>query len=109
MWSRYGIVGGGAFDRVCSFETLTPKEPSGDFELGEVKRRVRDQNTLQAGFHERVLVNASPEEIIDTVKWCLDAAAESGRYILRSTGEVLDSAPGYIQVFTRAGSDYGSY
>lgn len=92
-----------------SLETLTPKESSGDFDLAEVKRRVGDQITLQGGFNERMLSDASPDEITSAVKWCLDTAAGSGRYILRSTGQVFDSAPGNIEVFTQAGRDHGSY
>ena len=88
--SRYGIIGGDGLTGADSLETLTPRNSFGDFDLAEVKRSVGDQITLQGGFNERVSVNASPEEIIGTVKWCLDTAAECGRYILRSTGQVLD-------------------
>ena len=92
-----------------SLETLTPKESSGDFDLTESKRRVGDRITLNGGFNERILADATAREVRDEVKRCLDAAADGGRYILRSTGQILDSAPGNIEVFTEAGKEYGRY
>ena len=92
-----------------SLETLTPKTSSGDFDLAESKRRVGDRITLNGGFNERILSNGKPEEVRDEVKRCIDAAGGGGRYVLRSTGQIMDSAPGNIQVFAEAGREYGRY
>ena len=92
-----------------SLETLTPKTSSGDFDLAESKRRVGDRITLNGGFNERILSNGKPEEVRDEVKRCIDAAGGGGRYVLRSTGQIMDSAPGNIQVFAEAGREYGQY
>ena len=92
-----------------SLETLTPKTSSGDFDLAESKRRVGDRITLNGGFNERILSNGKPEEVRDEVKRCIDAAGGGGRYVLRSTGQIMDSATGNIQVFAEAGREYGRY
>ena len=92
-----------------SLETLTPKVSSGDFDLAECKRRVGDQITLNGGFNERILGEVTPEEVRDEVKRCIDDAAEGGRYVLRSTGQIFDAAPGNIEVFTQTAREYGSY
>ena len=92
-----------------ALETLTPKQSSGDFDLTEAKRRVGDQITLNGGFNERILGEATPEQVRDEVKRCIDSAASGGRYILRSTGQIFDTAAGNIEVFTETGREYGSY
>ena len=92
-----------------SLETLTPKTSSGDFDLAESKRRVGDRITLNGGFNERILSNGTPEEARDEAKRCIDAAGEGGRYVLRSTGQIMDSAPGNIQEFAEAGREHGRY
>ena len=92
-----------------SLETLPPKTSSGDFDLAESKRRVGDRITLNGGFNERILPDGRPEEVRDEVKRCIDAAGGGGRYVLRSTGQIMDSAPGNIQTFAEAGREYGRY
>ncbi len=92
-----------------SLETLTPRESSGDFDLAESKRRVGDRITLNGGFNERILAEATPQQVRDEVKRCIDAAADGGRYVLRSTGQIFDTAPGNIEVFTQAGREFGTY
>ena len=92
-----------------SLETLTPKESSGDFDLVESKRRVGNQITLNGGFNERILGEATAEQIRDQVKKCIDSAATGGRYVLRTTGQIFDFAPGNIEVFTQAAREYGRY
>ena len=92
-----------------SLETLTPKTSSGDFDLAESKRRVGARITLNGGFNERILSNGKPGEVRDEAKRCLDAAGEGGRYVLRSTGQIMDSAPGNIQEFAEAVREYGRY
>lgn len=92
-----------------SLETLTPKTSSGDFDLAESKRRVGDRITLNGGFNERILPEGRPGEVRDEVRRCIDAAGAGGRYVLRSTGQVMDSAPGNLQLFAEAGKEFGSY
>jgi uroporphyrinogen-III decarboxylase len=89
-----------------SLETLTPKTMSGDFDLADVKRRVGRQITLNGGFNERLLPEATPEQVRDEVRRCLDAAGD-GRYILRTCGQMMDAAPGAIEAFAAAGREFG--
>lgn len=89
-----------------ALETLTPKESSGDFDLADVKRRVGGEITLNGGFNERILGEATPEQVREATWRCLDAAAADGRYVLRSCGQIFDAAPGNIEAFTQAGRDY---
>ncbi len=92
-----------------ALETLTPKERSGDFELSDVKRRVGSQVTLNGGFNERVLASGQPDEVRDEAKRCLDAAGSGGRYILRTCGQIMNAAPGNIEIFAEAGRESGRY
>lgn len=90
-----------------ALETLTPKISSGDFDLADVKRRVGRQITLNGGFNERILAEATVAQIREAVQRCVDAAAGDGRYILRTCGQIFDVAPGNLEAFTQAGRDYG--
>ena len=92
-----------------ALETLTPKERSGDFDLSDVKRRVGGQVTLNGGFNERVLASGQPDEVRDEAKRCLDAAGSGGRYILRTCGQIMNAAPGNIEIFAEAGRESGRY
>ncbi len=89
-----------------ALETLTPKESSGDFDLAAVKGRVGDRITLNGGFNERIFSTATPAEIREAVKRCLDAGGD--RYILRTTGQIFDAPPGTIEAFTEAGRELGA-
>lgn len=89
-----------------SLETLTPKQSSGDFDLAEVKRRVGDRVTLNGGFNERILATATPTEAREAALRCLDIAAEGGRYILRTTGQIFEANPGTIQAVAEAAGEF---
>lgn len=90
-----------------ALETLTPRSMSGDFDLGEVKRRVGDRITLNGGYNERILAAGSPDEVRAEVRRCLDAAAGGGRYVLRTCGQILDARPGNLQAFAKEVRDHG--
>lgn len=89
-----------------ALETLTPKTSSGDFDLAEVKRRVGDRITLNGGYDERILATATPAEAREQALRCLDAAAEDGRYILRTTGQMFEANPGTIEAFAEAAREF---
>ena len=92
-----------------ALETLTPKSTSGDFDLGQVKRRVGDRITLNGGFNERILAAGTVEEVRTEVKRCLDVAAAGGRYILRTCGQILEAPPENLEAFASAAREYGRY
>ena len=77
-----------------ALETLTPAGRSGDVDLAEAKARVGKRITLNGGFNERVLYEGAPKDVDAEVRRCLDAAADGGRYILRSTGQIMDAGAG---------------
>lgn len=89
-----------------ALETLTPREGAGDFDLADVKRRVGDRITLNGGFNERALAEATPAQARDAALRCLEAGAPGGRYILRTTGQVFDAAPGTIEAVAAAAREY---
>lgn len=92
-----------------ALETITSKKTSGDFELADVKQRVGDQICLFGGFNEHVLKSEDRQDVIDEVKRCIDAAADGGGYILRSTGQIFHAEPGMIELMCQTARDYGSY
>jgi len=92
-----------------ALETITSAKTSGDFDLADVKKRVGDRVCLFGGFNEHVLVEDDPEEVKDEVKRCIDAAAEGGGYVLRSTGQIFNANPGMIELMAQTARDYGRY
>ena len=92
-----------------ALETLTPAERSGDVDLADAKARVGRRITLFGGFDERLLADGSAGEVVAEVRRCLDAAAHGGRYILRSTGQIMAARPGNIEAMTQAVRRYGAY
>jgi uroporphyrinogen-III decarboxylase len=90
-----------------ALETLTPKTMAGDFDLADVKRRVGSHITLNGGFNERMFPEATPAQVRDEVKRCLDAAGAGGRYVLRTCGQMMDAAPGTIEAFASAAREFG--
>ena len=92
-----------------ALETITSSKTSGDFDLADVKKRVGDRICLFGGFNEHVLTSGDPQEVIDEVKRCIDAGAEGGGYVLRSTGQIFGADDGMIELMCKTARDYGSY
>jgi hypothetical protein len=92
-----------------ALETITSKKTSGDFDLADVKQRVGDRVCIFGGFDEHTLKSDNPDVVRDEVKRCIDAAAEGGGYVLRSTGQIFHANPGMIEVMAQTARDYGTY
>ena len=101
-----------------ALETLTPAERSGDFDLVETKRRVGRDITLNGAFNERLFPRVDAQEVKDEVRRCIDAAGDGGRYLLRTCGQIFDTANTTIEtertvdnirVWTETGREYGCY
>ena len=75
----------------------------------EVKHRVGHRVCLFGGFDEHTLKSENPQDVVDEVKRCIDAGAEGGGYILRSTGQIFHANPGMIELMCETARDYGSY
>jgi|TARA_B100001971_G_scaffold16916_1_gene13162 hypothetical protein len=92
-----------------ALETITSSKTSGDFDLEDVKHRVGHRVCLFGGFDEHTLKSENPQDVVDEVKRCIDAGAEGGGYILRSTGQIFHANPGMIELMCETARDYGSY
>jgi uroporphyrinogen-III decarboxylase len=92
-----------------ALETITSRKTSGDFDLADVKQRVGHRVCLFGGFNEHILKSDNPQDVVDEVKRCLDAAAEGGGYILRSTGQIFHANPGMIELACKTVHEYGRY
>ncbi|MEW5956957.1 MAG: uroporphyrinogen decarboxylase family protein [Chloroflexota bacterium] len=92
-----------------ALETITSRATSGDFELADVKQRVGRRVCLFGGFNEHTLKSDNPDDVRREVKRCLDAAAEGGGYILRSTGQIFHAEPGMIELMSQTARAYGRY
>jgi len=92
-----------------ALETLTPRQRSGDVNLADAKARVGHRITLFGGCNEHTLLDGVPAEVEGEVRRCLEAAKEGGRYILRTTGQIMAAKPGNIEAMTAAVRKYGIY
>ena len=92
-----------------ALETLTPRERSGDVNLADAKARVGDRITLFGGCNEHILRDGGPADVEAEVRRCMDAAKAGGRYILRTTGQIMAARPGNIEAMTAAVRKYGTY
>jgi uroporphyrinogen-III decarboxylase len=78
-------------------------------DLADAKARVGQRITLYGGVNEHVLYQGTPADVAAEVRRCLDAAAAGGRYILRTTGQIMAATPGNIEAMTAAVRAYGVY
>lgn len=92
-----------------ALETLTPRSRAGDVDLADAKQRVGRRITLFGGFNEDVLSDGEPAAVEAEVRRCLAAAAEGGRYILRTAGQIMAARPGNIEAMTAAVRKLGVY
>ena len=92
-----------------ALETLTPGERSGDVDLADAKARVGHRLTLFGGCNEHILRDGTPAEVEAEVRRCLAVAKADGRYILRTTGQIMAAKPGNIEAMTAAVRKYGVY
>jgi hypothetical protein len=92
-----------------ALETLTPGERSGDVDLADAKARVGHRLTLFGGCNEHILRDGTPAEVEAEVRRCLEAAKAGGRYILRTTGQIMAAKSGNIEAMTAAVRKYGVY
>jgi len=77
-------------------------------DLADAAARVGKRITLFGGFNEHLLYQGTAEQVEAEVRRCLDAT-RNARYILRSTGQIMDAMPGNIEAMTRAVNRYGMY
>ena len=92
---------------------INPLEPPpmGDCDLAEIKRTFGAKIALMGNLHTTdVMLRGTPEQVEGAAKWCIDAAAEGGGYIL-STGDQCgrDTPDENIRVLIDVARSYGWY
>lgn len=95
---------------LSSIEPLEPP-PMGDCDLAEIKRTFGDRIALKGNVHTtEVMLRGTPEEVERACRWCIDAAAEGGGYIL-STGDQCgrDTPDENIRTMIEVARSYGKY
>ncbi|MEN6385335.1 MAG: uroporphyrinogen decarboxylase family protein [Phycisphaerales bacterium] len=86
---------GKVLDSICKIncDAIDPCEspPDGDIELSEVKDKIGDKISIFGNIQLKQLETASGDEIKRIVKNCMDAAKESGRYVIMPTASPINS------------------
>jgi len=94
---------------LSSIEPLEPP-PQGDCDLAEIKREFGGKIALKGNLNTTELLFATPKEVEEKAKWCINVAAEGGGYVL-STGDQLgrDTPEENIQKIIEVARKYGKY
>ncbi|MFQ6618067.1 MAG: uroporphyrinogen decarboxylase family protein, partial [Fidelibacterota bacterium] len=91
-------------------EVLEPP-PGGDVDLKEVKQKFGNKLALKGNINTfETMFKGSPEDVERKAKWCIDAAAEGGGFIL-STGDQCgrDTPTENLRRLVEVASTYGRY
>ncbi len=92
------------------FESLA-QTPEGDCELREAKQRLGQRLCLAGGIDQKsFLVQATPQEVRQTVKETLAVMKDGGRYILSTVDYLAEDTPlENVLAFVEAGRDFGAF
>jgi len=74
-------------------DCIGPLDPLGNFTCAQARAAVGDRIALMGGVNTLSFLNASPDEIIDQSRTCIEGAGQNGGYILGSGCVVPRSAP----------------
>jgi uroporphyrinogen-III decarboxylase len=74
-------------------EPLNPRAASGDVDPADVKRRIGSKVCLRGGFNHQLMSSATPQEIQEEVRACLQTLAPGGGYILCPAGPIQSETP----------------
>jgi len=109
---------GRVLDLIAATEpaSLDPCEPpdQGDIELAEIKRRIGDRVCLMGNVELRDLEGATPQQVRQIVRRCMDQAKAGGRYVLMPTAAPINiplaprTEANYL-AYLEAGREYGEY
>jgi len=94
---------------LSSIEPVEPP-PGGDCDLAEIKRLYGKRLALKGNIQTTRLLMASPKEVEEMAKWCIDAAGEGGGYVL-ATGDQTGRDTPYENIFAmvKVARTYGRY
>jgi len=92
-------------------DVLDPLDPppQGDTDLSKAKKLIGHKICLVGNIDSNnVMVQGTPETVINAVRRCIDAAAYGGGYILQPTsGSIFDTPLENIETLIKAGRKYG--
>lgn len=74
-------------------DCIGPLDPLGNFTCAEARAAVGNRIALMGGVNTLSFINASPEELIEEARVCIEGSARQGGYILGSGCVVPRSAP----------------
>jgi uroporphyrinogen decarboxylase len=106
-----------ALVEMCAYETdlnlINPLEPPpmGDCDLAEIKRTFGHRLALMGNLHTTaVMLHGTVEQVKAAARWCIEAAAEGGGFIL-STGDQCgrDTPDENIRALIEVAEEYGRY
>jgi hypothetical protein len=94
-------------------DVMEPMEepPGGDVDLAEAKRRVGDKLCIKGNINTfQFMMNATPSEVEEKCKRCIDATAAGGGYVL-STGDQCGRDTPHANIFkmVEVAKTYGRY
>ncbi len=94
-------------------DVMEPMEepPGGDVDLAEAKRRVGNKLSIKGNINTfDFMLNATPDQVEDKCKRCIDAAAADGGYVL-STGDQCGRDTPHANLFkmVEVAKSYGRY
>lgn len=86
------------------------RSPGGDVDLAEVKEKFGDQLCLKGNVNTFQTMLGSPADVEKEVRWCINAAAYGGGFILSTGDQVPGDTPAEnLMRFVKAGRKYGKY
>ncbi len=102
-----------ALDRIaaCGFNGIQSLQPSAGMDIAAVKRAYGKDLCLMGNIDlDYVMTRACPEEVKETVRRTIDAAAEGGGYILSTCNTLINAIPEANALAMYAAADeYGVY
>lgn len=100
----------------CGTDSMDPCEgpPDGDITLGELKKRTRGQMCLFGNLQLKLLEQATPAEVRETVIRCMEDAKEGGGYVIMPTAAPINvplspQTEENYHVFIETALEYGKY
>lgn len=96
----------------CGLNVMEPLErpPGGDVDLIEVKQKFGDHLCLKGNVNTFQTMLGSTSDVEKEVKWCINAAAYGGGFILSSGDQVpRDTPTENLMCFVKTGRKHGKY
>jgi uroporphyrinogen-III decarboxylase len=94
----------------AGLDCIGPLDPLGGFTCEQMRQKVGQRVSLMGGVDTSSFVNATPEELMDEAKRCIQAAGREGGYVLGSGCVIPRSAKREnLEALVEAARLHGSY